>query len=782
MKKINYKFWGISIGLIVLLGLFYFKYSLIVPPDGSDYYYYVRIFDGLNPFSTWETTRGFSFPILLYLFKHLFGDNSLGILTGFFLFHLLLVGMGALILNTFLKEYNKGRNNFIYWLLFVVLIMFNPLIIGYSHTLLTEAVAPGIIMLSSYLIYKWTDVSWSNDKLKLTLYTFSFALIMVFMWFLKQPYMPIIFFLVFISSILISIKQKSWHVFLERMICTVSMVALLLISIVSWNFILDYNHVNKNLDKSSSNFLASGIVDGLNYHYRKVDKKTACSVSYIENSTLNETEKKEILALKSQNKNWCDYFYIYSITNKDGVIEQVALITQDNRIAVSESIAFWFKSFVSHPLLIMHTYYKNYMATIDLYNSYVIPGIGYIPGNELNFAAEHENTTLGLATYTHIPLCWWLYWGTSEEILQLDVVKNMKNFEGWQEVSEKEETFIKENVKPFYLMIFRITLLLALPLAIYSFVEFMKHKQNKIYYFTTILFASSFFHILFHAVMGALIDRYAFVVMPITILGIILLIVPKESSVKEIKVKKTPFKKDGKLLFVIPAYNEEKNIEKVVKDIQKNMPTSDIVITNDCSKDNTKVIVESLGIPCLNVPFNMGYAMAMQTGIKYAYENNYDYVIQFDGDGQHLASEAKKLLQKMEETNANIIIGSRFLEKTDYKHPLFRKIGTKIFQILIKIFCHKKITDPTSGFQLLDRYVIERYAKIGKYPEFPDANLIIEMLLNGYEIEEVSVQMKLNDTGQSMHGGIIKPIKYMINVLYTIMFIFIKGRYIKEDK
>ena len=231
---------------------------------------------------------------------------------------------------------------------------------------------------------------------------------------------------------------------------------------------------------------------------------------------------------------------------------------------------------------------------------------------------------------------------------------------------------------------------------------------------------------------------------------------------------------EKKYLFVIPAYNEEKNIEKVIKDIQKNMPKADIVITNDCSKDNTKEIVESLGIPCLNVPFNMGYAMAMQTGIKYAYENNYDYVIQFDGDGQHLASEAKKLFQKMEETNANIVIGSRFLEKTDYKHPFFRKKGTKVFSLIIKLFCHKKITDPTSGFQLLDRSVIERYAKIGKYPEFPDANLIIEMLLNGYKIEEVSVKMKLNDTGQSMHGGIIKPIKYMINVLYTICYIIIQ--------
>ena len=134
----------------------------------------------------------------------------------------------------------------------------------------------------------------------------------------------------------------------------------------------------------------------------------------------------------------------------------------------------------------------------------------------------------------------------------------------------------------------------------------------------------------------------------------------------------------------------------------------------------------------------------------------------------------------MKETDANIVIGSRFLEKTDYKHPFFRKVGTKIFSTIIKLFCKKKITDPTSGFQLLDRSVIERYAKMGKYPEFQDANLIIKMLLDGYKIEEVPVKMKENDNGVSMHGGIIKPIKYMINVTYTIVFILIRG--FRRDK
>lgn len=232
--------------------------------------------------------------------------------------------------------------------------------------------------------------------------------------------------------------------------------------------------------------------------------------------------------------------------------------------------------------------------------------------------------------------------------------------------------------------------------------------------------------------------------------------------------------KNKKILFVIPAYNEEKNIKNVISDINKNVPSADIVVINDCSTDKTKEIVSKENVILLNSVFNMRYAMAVQTGLKYASYNNYDYVIQFDGDGQHLASEAKKLIDEMKKTNADIIIGSRFLEKTDYKHPLFRKIGTKIFSWLIKVLCRKKITDPTSGLQCLNKNVIDLYSKIGKYPEFPDANLVIEMLYNGYDIREISVVMKENNTGQSMHGGIIKPIKYMIKVFYSIFIIFIR--------
>ena len=240
--------------------------------------------------------------------------------------------------------------------------------------------------------------------------------------------------------------------------------------------------------------------------------------------------------------------------------------------------------------------------------------------------------------------------------------------------------------------------------------------------------------------------------------------------------------KKDKILIVIPAYNEAENIENVIKEIKKDIDYADILVVNDCSSDNTVEIVEKNGVNCVTNVFNMRYAMAVQTGIKYAYQNNYDYVIQMDADGQHIASEALKMYKELKKNDVDIVIGSRYLKDMGYPCPLFRRIGTKMFEWIIKIFTGKRIADPLSGFQCLNKKVIKRYAKMGNYPEFPDANLVIEMLLNGYKIEEVPVKMRIRENGVSMHSGILKPIKYMIEQFYTCVVPVIKYAGKKENK
>ena len=230
-----------------------------------------------------------------------------------------------------------------------------------------------------------------------------------------------------------------------------------------------------------------------------------------------------------------------------------------------------------------------------------------------------------------------------------------------------------------------------------------------------------------------------------------------------------------RVLVIIPAYNEAENIEKVLNEIKKDINYADILVINDCSTDNTKEIVLNNKVKCITNVFNMRYAMAIQTGLKYAKYNNYDYVIQMDADGQHIAKEAEKLYHEMKKSKADIVIGSRYVKEMGYPCPIFRRIGTKMFEIMIRRICHQKIADPLSGFQCLNRSVIEKYSKMGGYPEYPDANLVIEMLLQGYKIKEIPVKMRLRENGVSMHSGIIKPIKYMIEQFYTCLVIFLKN-------
>ena len=234
-------------------------------------------------------------------------------------------------------------------------------------------------------------------------------------------------------------------------------------------------------------------------------------------------------------------------------------------------------------------------------------------------------------------------------------------------------------------------------------------------------------------------------------------------------------KNKDKILIVIPAYNEADNIEGVIKEIKKDINYADILVINDCSKDNTVEIVKKNGVKCITNIFNLRYAWAVQTGLKYAFQNDYDYVIQMDADGQHIAKEAEKLYKEIKKSNVDIVIGSRYLINTGYSCPLFRRIGTKMLATLVRIFCRQKISDPLSGFQCLNKKVIKKYSKIGGYPEFPDANLVIDMLLQGYKIKEVPVKMRLRENGESMHSGIIKPIKYMIEQFYTCIVIVLKN-------
>lgn len=231
-----------------------------------------------------------------------------------------------------------------------------------------------------------------------------------------------------------------------------------------------------------------------------------------------------------------------------------------------------------------------------------------------------------------------------------------------------------------------------------------------------------------------------------------------------------------KTLIIVPAYNEALNIEKTISDIKTNT-NYDYIIVNDCSKDNTKEICKKNRYHVLSLPVNYGLTSAIQLGMKYAYQHDYDIAIQFDGDGQHQAKYLKDLVKEIEEKNANIAIGSRFVEE---KKPFsMRMLGSRLISLAIRLTTFKKITDPTSGMRAYDRQAIEAFVSDASLTPEPDT--LVYMLKKNMKIKEVQVEMKEREFGESYLSP-LKSVKYMANMFFSIFLIRNLTRKKKERK
>lgn len=222
-----------------------------------------------------------------------------------------------------------------------------------------------------------------------------------------------------------------------------------------------------------------------------------------------------------------------------------------------------------------------------------------------------------------------------------------------------------------------------------------------------------------------------------------------------------------KKLVIIPAYNEQGGIVKTVEDVKKNAPEFDYVIINDCSTDETLRVCREHGFHVLNLPVNLGIGGGVQTGYLYAYENGYDMAVQFDGDGQHNAAYLSAMAAKLEEESLDMVIGSRYIRKEGFQSSSLRRFGIRYFTGLIKLVTGKKITDPTSGMRLVNRDIIELYAK--NYPkDYPEPESVVTILKKGRKVEEIPVQMNAREEGVSSISA-AKSVYYMIKVSLAIL-------------
>ncbi len=229
-----------------------------------------------------------------------------------------------------------------------------------------------------------------------------------------------------------------------------------------------------------------------------------------------------------------------------------------------------------------------------------------------------------------------------------------------------------------------------------------------------------------------------------------------------------------RILIVVPSFNEEKNVPVVIEDIRTSLPECDILVVNDCSTDNTsRVVRETKGAKVVDLPYNLGIGGAVQTGFKYAARNDYDYAVQVDGDGQHIAAEVVKLIDTMDKAGCDMVIGSRFLDVESFRTTAVRRVGIRVFYILYKLLARISVTDGTSGFRAYNRRCIKFLSD--NYPDdYPEPEAVIMLKKNGFKILEVGVGMRERVHGKSSITP-LKSIYYMIKVVFSIFFAYLRN-------
>ena len=244
------------------------------------------------------------------------------------------------------------------------------------------------------------------------------------------------------------------------------------------------------------------------------------------------------------------------------------------------------------------------------------------------------------------------------------------------------------------------------------------------------------------------------------------------------------------LLIIMPAYNEEKNIGKVLEQLERAgvCEYADVLVMNDASSDATNWLVKARGYTLVTHVFNLVYGSALQLGYKYAIRRKYHYVIQMDADGQHDICNVQELYRVLttpgrDGRRPDLVLGSRFLpDSAPYSVGILKKAAILLFRKLIAVTTGKKITDPTTGLQGLSRRAVQYYAGYDHFDDrYPDANMLMQMLLLGFTAEEIPAVMHERKAGKSMHAGIVRPVLYMCRMAISMMAVWVRVKILRVD-
>jgi glycosyltransferase involved in cell wall biosynthesis len=238
-----------------------------------------------------------------------------------------------------------------------------------------------------------------------------------------------------------------------------------------------------------------------------------------------------------------------------------------------------------------------------------------------------------------------------------------------------------------------------------------------------------------------------------------------------------------KRLAMIPAFNEQHMIGNVVKRIREVDQGMDVLVIDDGSKDSTNLFSRLNGARVIRLSSHMGYGVALQTGYKYAFEKGYEFVVQLDGDGQHDPADIPQLLNVISSGEADLVLGSRFLRRgqatgrpsQEHVPSPARKLGIGLFALVASMLVGFRVTDPTSGYQALNRRIISFFVRDFFPCDYPDADVILIAHRAGFRIKEVPIFTYERDNGKSMHRG-LKPIYYAFKMFLSIFMTMLRRR------
>lgn len=243
------------------------------------------------------------------------------------------------------------------------------------------------------------------------------------------------------------------------------------------------------------------------------------------------------------------------------------------------------------------------------------------------------------------------------------------------------------------------------------------------------------------------------------------------------------------LLIIIPAYNEENNIGKLLDRMKEAgiFELADVLVLNDASRDRTEEVALAHGARVISHVFHLGYGSGLQLGYKYAGKNGYRYLLQMDADGQHDVCNISTIYERLKKPDEagqqpDIVLGSRFVDGAKaYSVSWAKKLAYAIFRFFIRLGTGKKYMDPTTGLQGLSRRAFCFYAEYNHFDDmYPDANMIMQMTMLGFRVEEVPAVMHKRVDGVSMHSG-WKPFVYMFRMTFSIIAVWVRIRLYKVD-